>query len=130
MRRHHNHIRQVPPVVSFANSGVTVSTSSVEVLAGNSQRYMLVIHNVGTAPVWIRLDGGTAETNKNSLRLLPGEKSNPLNYLPGSAVTAIALVSVDVHIVEGFALTPLTLFGVIDSLNNPIVDSLGNRIVA
>ena len=130
-RRAHHYMRPVPPTVTLEHSSVTATTTSETILDEQTRRYVLVLANVGLAPAWVRMDGGVAVADKTALQILPGERTNPLNYIPGSPVTAITLAgTVDLHVIEGFAYSAAILNAVVDGLGNDIVDGSGNRIVA
>jgi len=93
-----------PPTTTFTHTGTAVTTASLQIQAANSKRFYLIIQNQGGAAIYVRMDGGTATADKDSLMLLPGESYEPLNFVPASSITAIAVSgTVDVHVIEGAA---------------------------
>ncbi len=93
------------PTTSYTQGGVSVTSTSSEVLAANWQRFHVRLENQGLASIFVRLDGTTATADKDSTEILPG-RAWWAYTIPGSAITAITTGTQSMHVEWGGAPSP------------------------
>lgn len=116
------------PVTTFAHTGTTVSTVSIEVVGSNPSRTYLLLRNQGTGTVWIRWDGATSVADSSAEKLLPGESREPKPNLTASSVTAISLTGSDVHVVAGGPPAPILFQDVIVTAGDTVIVTAGDIV--
>ena len=95
-----DHLRRYPmryinpgqyPTTSFTHgAGTSVTTTSIEIVPANWQRFHVHFQNQGTGSVWINLSGAAAVADSTCLELVAGSPGWWAYTIPGSAVNAIA----------------------------------------
>jgi len=116
------------PVTTMVPEGVTVATSSIEIIEADSSREYILIQNQGPSTIWVRFDGGTAVADKTGLRLLANESREQRNYLSASSVTAISDGSAEVQVTVGGSFVDPGFDNIIAGGDNVIAD--GDNVVA
>lgn len=84
---------------AFANTGKTVINASAQLLAANASRRFLLIQNKDPGGnIWVTLDGSAA-TEGNGVKIVPGGSLILDSYAPTGAIYAIGDIASNANIV-------------------------------
>jgi hypothetical protein len=98
-----NNVYSIPIGGAYTDRSIAnLSGSSEALMAANTARRVLIVHNIGATAIAVNLTGGTASlTAGGSINLAAGASLILSQYPPTSAITIIGTSNADVTAYEG-----------------------------